>query len=155
MNEIEIKFENDLSQFRFWCQKVLPLVYGNEISYYEVLCKMGAYLNDVIENMKQVEGYLTVFGETYNEIVKMQNQINREIEKIKNGEYFGQYVDQLGDWIDNNLQQLVKKVVTYVSFGLTMDGHFCAYIPKTWDFLTFNTNMDPNSPLYGRLILSW
>lgn len=155
MEELNINWPHDLQEFRFWCQKVLPLVYGNEISYYEVLCKMTTYLNQVIDNMKQAENYLEIFGESYNQIVEMQNKINQEIEKIKNGNYFPQYVEQLGSWVDNNLQLMVKKIVTYVTFGVTMDGHFAAYIPQTWDFLTFNTNMDPKSPLYGRLILSW
>ena len=41
----------DLSKFRFWCQKVLPLVYDDAISYYEVLCKVVDYLNTVIDNV--------------------------------------------------------------------------------------------------------
>lgn len=155
MNRIDVNFPNQLKDFKFWCQQVLPLVYGNEISYYEVLCKMTVYLNEVIQNMKAAENYLEIFGESYNAIVDMQNKINAEIEKIKNGDYFPQYVDQLAKWIDGNLQNLVGRVVKYVSFGLTMDGHFCAYIPPTWDFLQFDTNMQPHSPLYGHLILRW
>lgn len=27
----------DLKPFRFWCQKVLPLVYDESLSYYELL----------------------------------------------------------------------------------------------------------------------
>ena len=41
----------DLNKFRFWCQKVLPLVYDDSISYYEVLGKMVVYLNQVIDNV--------------------------------------------------------------------------------------------------------
>ena len=41
----------DLGKFRFWCQKVLPLVYDDSISYYEVLGKMVVYLNQVIDNV--------------------------------------------------------------------------------------------------------
>ena len=35
---------NNLSNFRFWCQKVLPLVYDDSLSYYEVLCKIVKYI---------------------------------------------------------------------------------------------------------------
>lgn len=35
--------------FRFWCQKVLPLVYDDSLSYYEVLNKVVDYLNNVIK----------------------------------------------------------------------------------------------------------
>lgn len=34
--------------FWFRCQKVLPLVYDDSLSYYEVLCKLKDKLNEVI-----------------------------------------------------------------------------------------------------------
>ena len=34
--------------FRFWCQKVLPIVYDDSLSYYELLNKVVNYLNNVI-----------------------------------------------------------------------------------------------------------
>lgn len=38
-----------IGNLRFWCQKVLPLVYDNSLSYYELLCKIVDKLNEVIE----------------------------------------------------------------------------------------------------------
>ena len=40
---------NVVRPFKYWCQKVLPAVYDDSLSYYELLCKVSAYLNDVIE----------------------------------------------------------------------------------------------------------
>lgn len=37
--------------FRFWCQKVLPLVYDDSLSYYELLCKVVDYLNRTREDL--------------------------------------------------------------------------------------------------------
>lgn len=34
--------------FKFYCQKVLPAVYDDSLSYYEVLCKLGAKINELI-----------------------------------------------------------------------------------------------------------
>ena len=34
-----------LQPFRYWCQKVLPLVYDDSLSYYELLCKVVEFLN--------------------------------------------------------------------------------------------------------------
>lgn len=39
----------EIKKMRFWCQKVLPLVYDDSLSYYEVLCKFLEKLNEVIE----------------------------------------------------------------------------------------------------------
>lgn len=44
---------NDLKPFRFWCQKILPLVYDDSMSYYEVLAKLTAKLNEVIETFNE------------------------------------------------------------------------------------------------------
>lgn len=37
-----------LHDLKFWCQKVLPLVYDDSLSYYEVLAKLTAKVNEVI-----------------------------------------------------------------------------------------------------------
>ena len=44
----------DLKQFHYWCQKVLPLVYDESLSYYEVLAKTIDYLNDVINDVNEL-----------------------------------------------------------------------------------------------------
>ena len=41
---------NNNIPFRFWCQKVLPLVYDNSLSYYEFLCKIAKILQEVMEH---------------------------------------------------------------------------------------------------------
>ena len=43
-----------METFRFWCQKVLPLVYDNSLSYYEVLCKVVDYINNLINSDKDI-----------------------------------------------------------------------------------------------------
>lgn len=52
---------NRISPFKFWCQKVLPTVYDDSLSYYEVLNKVTEFLNQVIEQMntltENVEDY--------------------------------------------------------------------------------------------------
>lgn len=40
-----------LTDFKFWCQQVLPTVYDDSLSYYEVLNKVVKYLNDVIDDV--------------------------------------------------------------------------------------------------------
>lgn len=56
-----LKPTKSLDKFRFWCQKVLPLVYDDSLSYYEVLGKMVVQLNDVIDNINaDTENVLTL-----------------------------------------------------------------------------------------------
>lgn len=49
---------NKVDFIRAWCYKVLPLVYDDSLSYYEVLCKMKSALNDVIENVNNLPEYI-------------------------------------------------------------------------------------------------
>lgn len=80
--------------FRFWCQKVLPLVYDDSLSYYELLCKVVNYLNDVIADsdaMKTNIGNLLI---AYNELQ----------------EYVNTYFDSLDvqEAIDNKLDAMAE-----------------------------------------------
>ena len=44
--------------FRFWCQKVLPLVYDDSLSYYELLAKVVDYLNKMGEDVGKLADYI-------------------------------------------------------------------------------------------------
>ena len=37
-----------IEDIKWWCYKVLPLVYDDSLSYYEVLCKVVAKINEII-----------------------------------------------------------------------------------------------------------
>ena len=57
-----------IHKFLFWCQTALPAVYGDELSYMEVLCKVKNVLNEVIEE-------LNVHGEDINVLIELYQQI--------------------------------------------------------------------------------
>lgn len=43
-----------MKHFLFWCQKVLPLVYDDSLSNYEVLCKVVTYINNLIDEDRKI-----------------------------------------------------------------------------------------------------
>lgn len=45
----------------------------------------------------------------------------------------------IADWCAANLADLVGATIHNVFFGILDDGHFCAWIPDSWDDITFNT----------------
>lgn len=49
---------NKLTPLKFWCQKVLPLVYDESLSYEELLCKVVASLNEVITDINEIPAYI-------------------------------------------------------------------------------------------------
>ena len=54
-----------LKPFAFWTQHVLPLVYGDEISYMETLSKMRDILNELIKNNNNLPTYIQQMIEEY------------------------------------------------------------------------------------------
>ena len=54
-----------LKPFAFWTQHVLPLVYGDEISYMETLGKMRDILNELIKNNNNLPEYIQQMIEAY------------------------------------------------------------------------------------------
>lgn len=123
-----------MKYFRFWCQKVLPLVYDDSLSYYEILCKVVKYINDLI---------------------KSDEEIIEDLEGLKAD------LKEVQDWIDNFdtefIEQIVNEYITKairaVWFGLSIDGYFMAVIPETWKDIKFGTIQ--NGDLYGHLTLEY
>lgn len=144
-----------LGPFRYWCQRMLPAVYGDEMSYYEVLCIVRDKLNDVIAQLNHQGENVNGLIEVYNTLNVRVTDLENELDAVKNGEYVHLYLDSIIAWIDANLQQLVSRIVKFVCFGLSDDGYFTAYIPATWAFLSFDTVATYDDPDYGKLIIQW
>lgn len=78
--------------FRFWCQKVLPLVYDDSLSYYELLCKVVHYLNNVIqavnevtdevENLKKLYIELKEYVDNYFKNLDVDEAINNKLDDM-------------------------------------------------------------------------
>lgn len=49
---------NDIQQLRFWSYKILPLVYDDSLSYYEVLAKITAKTNELVKNANTIPEYI-------------------------------------------------------------------------------------------------
>lgn len=47
-NNIDLKKTEKMNYISFWCQKVIPLVFDDSLSYYEAVCKFMQKLNEVI-----------------------------------------------------------------------------------------------------------
>ena len=145
----------NIKSLRFWCNKILPLVYDDSLSYYELLCKVVDFCNKLLENQNEIREILEQYGTDIESLKKDVNDLQTELEKVKNGDYLSLYIDSLQNWIDQNIQNLVARIVKYVFFGLTDDGHFIAYIPETWNFIHFDTIISTDDELYGNLVLQW
>lgn len=126
----------DLNTFKFWCQKVLPLVYDDSLSYYEILCKVVDYINNMIENQKEFT----------NELAELKSEL-----------------DVVQKWIDDfdtsYAEEIIKKYLgTMIFVEISDAGYFIYYIPESWKDITFETtglDIDIDDTEYGRLVLNY
>lgn len=70
---------NELTPFAFWCQKVMPAVLDNSLSFYEVLCKLTAKLNDAIET---INGHSELITTMQSEIDALQTLTTQHTQQI-------------------------------------------------------------------------
>lgn len=127
---------NELKHFKFWCQKILPLVYDDSLSYYEVLCKVVDYINKLIDDENSAIGQIA--------------GLKKELELIQK-------------WIANFdtsfAEEIIKKyLATMIFVEISDSGYIIYYIPERWEDIKFETTgLDveiPNTE-YGRLVLSY
>lgn len=126
----------DLSTFKFWCYKVLPLVYDDSLSYYEVLCKVVDYINKLIEQDK-------IFGDEL-------TNLKKDLANVQN-------------WIDNYDTSYAKEVLekfiaNMIYVDISDSGYIIYHIPESWNDIKFyTTGLDitvPTENEYGHLVLS-
>ena len=71
---------NSIKELRIWCQKVLPLVYDDSLSYYEVLTKVVNKLNEVIALAEEQNESIE---EALSEIESFETDMTADFESYK------------------------------------------------------------------------
>ena len=67
-----------IDKLKYWCHKILPLVYDDSLSYYETLCKTSAKLNEVIDS---TNGLLDAWNTYKNDIDKAFGEYTAGLDK--------------------------------------------------------------------------
>ena len=97
---------NEMGNFRFWCQKVLPLVYDDSLSYYELLCKVVDTLNEVITNLNN-------FNEDINNLLKayveLQDYVNNYFNNLDVQTEINNKLDVMAT--DGTLSQIINEQI--------------------------------------------
>ena len=96
-----------LQPFRYWCQKVLPLVYDDSLSYYELLCKVVDYLNKTMEDVETLHGDVTNIHTAYEEL---QNYVHMYFSSLDVQEEINNKLDEMAT--NGTLLELINPLVT-------------------------------------------
>ena len=132
-------------------------MYGFENKYpYTDFHEMN--LDWVLTEIKKHEDSINDIYRILNEWVDSQKKLIDLYNAICAGKLPQELSNAIKAWIRDNFYDIVGDMTKMVFFGLTDDGHFCAYIPESWNDITFNTSGLDDFPAgveYGHLILSY
>lgn len=95
-----------LQPFRYWCQKVLPLVYDDSLSYYELLCKTVDYLNKTMEDVETLHGDVTSI---YNAYIQLQEYVNNYFSSLDVQEEINNKLNTMAS--DGSLTELLNPII--------------------------------------------
>lgn len=116
------------------------------------------WIAKVKEHTEQITDLYTQVEKPELEWERLQVEIDAmqvEIDKLKAGDYLDVFIPQILQAIDEALPEMIGRLMNLFVFGLTKDGYFTAMYPDNLDNITFDTIADPESDLYGHLVLQF
>lgn len=138
-----LKGYSGVERLKFWAYKMLPLVYDSSLSYYELLCKVLAKLNDVISDLSISEYNIKELNDSF---IELQNYVNEWFEGGAGYEYISEVV---AEWIEAHpeivttvenksltIQKFSNQLLNEVSYGVSQEvspiymGDFIGTTPK-------------------------
>ena len=108
----------ELKPFKYWCQKVLPLVFDDTLSYYELLCKVVDYLNNTMSDVNTLSGDVENLHTAYTELqsyvnhyfdsLDIQTEINNKLDAMVTSGELLQIISptiatEVADWLEENI----------------------------------------------------
>lgn len=154
---------NDYKPFKFWCQHVLPLVYDDSLSYYELLCKVVNYINQLLGDVSTLSTAFTQlksYVDNYFSSVDFQTMVDEKLDEMsENGDLqniIGKFlpvlyvntVDDISaletiDFLSNNAN--VKIIKTKGFYSVNDGGASTFYISETPDDVPISVKISTNA----------
>ena len=144
-----------LTPFRYWCQKVLPLVYDDSLSYYELLCKVVDYLNKTMEDVETLHGDVSNLHKAYEELqnyvniyfstLDVQEEINKKLDNlVSTGKLTTLILPYIksSPVIVNSLDEMTNHNYIYL---LSTDGYLYSWNGKSFEKSGINYSYPTNA----------
>lgn len=128
-------------------QKVLPAVYDDSLSYYEVLARV----QDKCDELVAANNYLQTWQDEQDRVIA---ELAEQVEDFINGGYRQDFDQFAQAWLRENVEEALALGSHMVFFCLDDSGYFKAVIPQKWAFV-FGTIVDYDDPNYGSLTITY
>lgn len=133
--------------FMNWFRNKYPYTDFHELNFDAFITEFKGF----VEALSKLDEWVTNHEEEYKEL-------KEAVDKLMSGDFTPEFVEALLKWCRSNMEEIFAEFMKMVFFGLTDDGYFIAYIPESWDEITFGTTgLDdfPEGIDYGHLTLSY
>ena len=126
---------SNITPFRYWCHMVLPLVYDDSLSDYELLCKVVAKLNEVIEltdETKKIVDELKNYVDNYFVSPEFQQLINDKLDQMAQDGTLAKIInEELFSELNTRLDTVEAKTAANASQITTNKNDIAALETKT------------------------
>ena len=117
-------------------------------------------LDYLIKNFKKFMADIANLQKWQAEHEKEYKQLLAAWEAFQAGKWTPELTATMTKWAADNLREIIGELmINSVFFEITDGGYFIAYIPESWEEITFNTTEYDISlaiqPQYGHLVLSY
>ena len=106
-----------ISPFKAWCQKVIPAVYDGSISVYEMLCKLTAYINQIISNMDDQQTDITNLLNAYNQL---QDYVNNYFDSLDVQAEIDNKLDEMAE--NGTLGKILSNITQSYAINVVFSG---------------------------------
>lgn len=135
-NNIDLKKTEKMGYISFWCQKVIPLVFDDSLSYYEAICKFMQKLNEVISALNNNAECIDELQDKY---IILQKNFDALEEKWK----------EFQTYIENEFNTFKTEITTKVeNFETTINNEFTSFKNYVENYLN---NIDVQRYVYIKI----
>ena len=126
----------------------IPKMYWNVYSQEE-------RIKDLCCQYKKAEQYLDFVAQLTNDWVgEYTDEVQTALDELEKLLWNG-IEEGVDKWISEHMKYIYDHTIKQIYFGLTEEGYWCAWIPDSWDDITFDTIMNYSDPNYGSLVLKY
>ena len=115
-------------------------------------------LDFLLTNYKRLLDALSELDTWVDNHEKEYEALKQMVDDLESGKWSDEFIESLLKWYRYNIVDIIGELIKQVFFGITDDGYFVAYIPESWNDITFGTTgLDdfPEGIEYGHLTLSY
>lgn len=106
---------------------------------------------EVLDRMKSIEEWKEEYQDTVDKLQAFYDDLIA-------GNYPPEFIEHLKKWIEVHGVDIIMELIKMVFFAITDDGYFVAYIPDSWNEITFGTSGLDDFPAgidFGHLTLAY